>query len=56
MDRVADLARHGAERRRAAFHQFVLKEEQKMLDETASMYAARRMPVADAAPVKDKRL
>lgn len=43
------------ERRRAAFRQFVLKQEQKMLDETAGMYAARRTPDAASAPAKDKR-
>ena len=37
------------ERRREAYRNFLFKEEQKALDETANKYAARRIQEAGAA-------
>lgn len=42
------------ERRREAFRIFVLKEEQKALDETANKYAARRIQLADVLGIRGK--
>lgn len=42
------------ERRREAFRAFVLKEEQKALDETANKYAARRIQDTASAAARGK--
>jgi flagellar export protein FliJ len=43
------------ERRRDAFRNFVMKEEQKAMDETASKYAARRIHLSEHAALRGNR-